>query len=206
MYDKRKLQTVLRKGERKFVTRHLVGRIFNLKKKEAEKLLHDLERSGYIEPIGVEGCWGLAMRGKVLASQTFERSFTAQTMQAHLNACLKRVALINAYKDHFNFVSKIKVTSEYPIQNKGAGVRITYSLRRKKEPDEFSKLFMSMNPHFNEPFKLISHPDIILYKALKSRSRVLKITYVEDEEMENVNGTLIFDLAAGRKRSSNKKA
>lgn len=199
MFDKRKLQVLLRKGEVALITQAMVCYTFKLKKKAAEQVLRELERMGYVEPMEIDGCWGLAMRGKVLAYESFERVFSIVKQKEDLNKLMERIKLINGSKKFPHLINQVKITSEYPVQTKSTGLKIVFSLIRKEINDqEFNELSRKLYLKSNKPFynfiDQLSYPETAIYEALKTCSHVLKLKCIEQKDMEKIQGHLLFDL------------
>lgn len=200
MLDKRKLRRLLQTGENEFITIALASETLQLNTDDANEAIQKLEDSGYIEKIGIENCWGVGLRGKVLAHQTFERIFKVGSLNEHLNSFKERVALINSSQNFPHTISRIKITSEYPIQNRSNGIHIVYSLTMKEmsmeKYDELSyKLRTQSSKGFYNLIDIMFYPEVRIHEILKSRSHILKLKKVKEDEIDNIKGHLLFDSA-----------
>lgn len=162
-------------------------------------MLKNLEEEGYIEATGIKGYWGAAMRGKVLAHQTFERSYTIQSLKKQLDLFIERIVDINSSTEYPHLISKVKITSEYPVKTRNSGLCLAFSLIRKpiseKEYDELSYALISKS---NKPIysiiEEVMYPETAIYKKLKAGSHILKLRNVREDELENIQGHLLFNF------------
>jgi len=198
MFDKRKLRLLLRKGETEFITQALISKTLQFKKEEVKQTLQKLEDLGYIERIDIDGCWGVAIRGKLYAFQTFKKLYKINSLYQHLDNFRERVGLINSSREFAHFVNKVKITSEYPIKSRSHGIMIAYSLTRKEmseeEYNEVSwKLIRISKKRFYNIIDQLSYPETAIHEMLKSRSHILKLRKVEDRDMDNIKGYLLYN-------------
>jgi DNA-binding Lrp family transcriptional regulator len=198
MFDKRKLRLLLRKGEANFITQALMSKTWGVKKEDAKQALQKLEDLGYIERIGIDGCWGVAVRGKLYASQTFKKLYKVNSLHQHLSSFRERLALINSSQEFTHFINRVKIISEYPIVSRSHGVKIIYSLTKKKMSEKeyqkiSRKLIAKSKKRFYNMIDRLFYPETAIYETLKSRSHILKLRKVEDEDIENIKGYLLFD-------------
>ena len=205
MFDKRKFRFLLRKGERNFISESMVTMVLRLKKEKAKELLKELENQGYIELFGIKNRWRVAMRGKVLAHETFEKVYKVESIRKHLDLLIERVDFINSSRKFPYSIGKIRVLGEYPIKNRSNGIRIVYTLVKKKlSEEEFdkiaSKLRAKSKRHFYNYVEYLLYPETATYEALKSRSHILKLRKVEEKEMDVIPGHILFDCTTNLNR------
>ncbi|WP_028978595.1 hypothetical protein [Sporocytophaga myxococcoides] len=197
--EKNKVKILLRRGENNFITEALLFELFKLKDNQAKQLLLELEELGYIERIGIEGCWGLAIRGKLLANQNIKKLYKTSSIKQHLNALKERVIYVNSNEKYPFYIGIMKVTSKLPIQERINELNIVYTLIGKKmNPYEFDNLTWQLirksKRGFSNILDELTYPETAINEFLKSRSHILKLRKVKDDEIWNIEGHVIFDF------------
>jgi len=206
MIDKTRLRTLLRIGGESFITPALVGKTLGLKTDEINVKLQELENLGYIEKISIEGYWGVSVAGKVFASQSFNKLYKLESLHSNLKLFRKRLAIINSSDEFVHIIERVKITSQYPIKSRGSRITLLYTLKRKemsdKQYDEVcQRLVEKSKKQFYNYVTELYYPELAIYETLKSRSHVLKLRKVEDSEIKNVKGHLLYEFT--REHESN---
>lgn len=184
---------------------HDIISILKFKDEQALEVLHFLETQGYIEKSGIEGYWQHCVSGDILANKSVPRIYKVETLQKHLTTFLKRVKTINRSKKYPDRVNCIKITSEYPINNKSLGIEIAFSLVRKNLSNKEDRLIVEnlikeYRGRLNTIIESISYSQTAVESVLKSGSHALKLTKYEQVDIENIEGYKIFGKSKTNKK------
>lgn len=198
MINLKQIRSLLKKSENKFITVSIASRMLKLGAKKTAETLAGLEVQGYIEQTNIEGYWVMSVRGKVLIYKKLDREFNVTTLRKKLKELIERAAFVNSSPQYPDYITCIKVTSEYPIEQHGTGIRITYSLARKKITEKqydatANKLRKQYKGEFGNILEYYSYPHEAIRAYLRARSHVLKLREYRDVEIKQLNGTVIFE-------------
>lgn len=198
MINQKQIRALLKKMETKFITAPTVSRMLKLNTRKATEMLISLEAEGYIEQTSIDGYWIISLRGKLLVHKKFEREFKVDTLRQQLKDLLERALFINTSVEYPDRIICIKVTSEYPIEQPGKGIRIAYALSRKKITREAyrraaDKLRAKHSGTLGNYTQYLFYPHKAIYIFLKSGSHALKLTEYQDSEIKQLEGTIIFE-------------
>ncbi|WP_300599963.1 hypothetical protein [Niabella sp.] len=197
---------LFKKMEGKFITVSNAGRVLQLSMKAATDLLTTLEEQGHIEKSTIDEYWIVSIRGKLLAYQKFDREFRVETLQQHLKELLKRATIVNTSKKFPDYITCIKIISEYPIENSSTGLHIAYSLNRKNITKKAyraaaERLRKENTSTLGNLIDYLFYPHEAIRFFLKSRSHTLKLRKYETNEIEQVKGYIIFKADLSKKNS-----
>ncbi len=199
MINQKRIRTLLRQTEHKFITVRSTMSVLKMTKQETIELLLYLEEQGYIEASGIEDShWQVSMRGRVLANSVVTREFKADTLQQHLNALLQRANEINESDRFPDRITCIKIIGAYPIDRDGPAMRIAYTTTRKNIStvtyrDVANRLRAAHIDNFGNIVKYHTYPLEALRLFLKSQSKVLKLqAYAAQDIQELVGHILLF--------------
>jgi len=199
MINQTQIRGLLRKAGNEFVTVPIASQILKRPFKTALEILTDLEKQGIIDATNIEGHWTMSLRGKVLIHKKMAREFKIETQRLQLKAFLNRVAFINSSLKFPDYISCIKITSEYPIKNNSTGIHIAYSLNckkvtRKAYKEAADKLRAEYSGTFTNTTQYAYYPHEAIHILLKSRSHVLKLRACPNEAITQLNGIIVFEV------------
>ncbi len=197
MINEKKIRTLLKKTENKFILKSTISRILKLDSNEATEVLNYLSTQGFIEQAEIDGLWQQSIRGKLLSVKRFDKEFRVDTAKKHINDLIERAKIINSSKKFPDHVACIKITSEYPIEHRSTGVHVAYSLTRKKITEaEYEAAADKLREQSNKVFgNLVEHlfyPEEAIRAFLKSGSHVLKLRQYEKDEIRQISGHNVF--------------
>ncbi len=198
MINQQQIRSLLNKTKQQLITLPIVSRILRLDTVQATAVLTNLEAQGFIEQPGIEKCWVMSLRGKLLVYQKQERMFKLNTLQQHLKEFLERVVEVNDSTHYPDCITSIKIISEYPLVQSGRGIQIAYSLGRKEIPKQeyraaTSKLITQYKGTFSNITERTFYPHEAVRIFLKSHSQVLKLRQYAYPEVHQLDGTLLLD-------------
>lgn len=199
MINQKKIRTLLKKTEDKFITKAVVARILKLDNNDVIGALAYLEQQGFIETTDIYGVWQRSLRGKLLSNSTIGKEYKISTLQNHLENLVSRAKKINASKKFPHKVTCLKVTSEYPIQQRCNGIHVAYTLGGKDISDKeyreaANKLRRERNRAFGSILEEAFYPHTVIQTYLKSRSHVLKLRQYSESEMQQIRGHILFGV------------
>ncbi|KAA2239377.1 hypothetical protein F0L74_24560 [Chitinophaga agrisoli] len=157
-----------------------------------------LEQRGYLQKWGKETYWTITMRGQVLVHRKFFKSFRPITVRRQVDELVERAAAVNTAIRFPDYVTCLKVTSKYPITVASSGISIAFALNRKNITEEKYEqaaniLRRESNEKFGNIVQHIFYPHTAIRKFLKSGSRILKLEQFSAEEIQQLQGTIIFE-------------
>jgi hypothetical protein len=198
MINLKKIRTLLKKVENRIISVNTLSYALKLDKKKAQETLILLEQQGYLQQWGEENYWNITIRGQVLVHRKFHKSFKPSTMQQHVDELIKRASTVNAAVRFPDYVVCMKITSEYPITVSGSGVVVAFALNTKNiSEDEYERaaniLRRDNNVTFGNHVEYIFYPHTAIQKFLKSGSHILKIRQFSIQDIQQLEGTIIFE-------------
>ena len=119
-----------------------------------------------------------------------------ETAKRHVKLLIERAETVNSSEDYPDCVSSLKITSEYPIQQRSTGVHVAYLLTRKKiSQTEYSKAAQKLRERSTRSFdnivQKVFYPETAIHFFLKSRSHVLKLRKYSEEDFQEIEGHII---------------
>lgn len=207
--DEQKLKKVLKKSSGKdFLTAQSTSELVGLDENEALQFLGQLEAFGYLEQVDyLENNWTISMRGRVEMARKQKRTFKASTIKAQLQKLIERAALVNKSTSYNHYVMKMKLKEAFPTQSTSAGVSLLFTLEsrpitdneRRERTDE---LRQQANRRFDNSTQYFTYPQVAIRDFLKSKSHILQLEQVTDEELQNAEGQIIYEFIDSREMSS----
>jgi hypothetical protein len=198
MIDQKQIHKLSKKVKNKFIKGEDVAGILKLKNEEAMEAINFLEKAGYIEKSGIEGYWQLAMSGQVLSEQVLKKEYKVETLRDHLDNLIKRAKFINKSKKYPYYVECMKIISEFPIEHRSYGIEVVFSLKRKNITDKqyeraANKLRKEHKGIFGNTVAYAYYPQTVVGVFLKSRVHVLKLTWLEEREIDKIAGSALIE-------------
>ncbi|CAL1520328.1 hypothetical protein [Chitinophaga sp. MM2321] len=193
MISQKEIRVLLRKAENKFISKNMASQILKLDGKKTIETLTYLETQGFIEKVGNIQLWQQSFKGKLLSNKRFTQEFKVDTLRKHLKELIERIEIINSSKQYPDYVAYIKITSEYPIENRSDGIHVAYSLNRKKITNKeyrsaSNKLRQQYSGTLGNIVEYHSYPHEAIRAFLKSGSHVLKLRKYEKDEIVQIEG------------------
>tara|TARA_R110000796_G_scaffold252627_1_gene389016 strand:- start:101036 stop:101614 length:579 start_codon:yes stop_codon:yes gene_type:complete len=172
---------------------------------ESLEVLSELERLGFIEKLKSTAFWILSVRGQLYLAKNAPKLFKPKSMKVKLNELVARMDKANTSDKFTDHISVAKITSEFPIINKSRGVKIIYTLKSRKLTDHERRKRESLirNEHKGKWDNLpqyFGYQQMALNSFLKSRSQILKLRVVSENEFELTEGKIIFELKGNNDR------
>lgn len=198
MINQEQIRFFLRKTVNKFISSDIAMRLLSLDRKATLDLLVHLETQGFIEKSEVdEEYWVVSIRGKLLANKTFSKMFKIETLHKQLERLLERAVIVNMSTKFPHGIRCMKIISPYPIESRGSRIIIAYTLYRKRLTEkQYNNISYQLRKEFKGIFgnilEEISYPSKAVKLFLQSRSKVLKLREYEPEDLQKLNGHIIF--------------
>ena len=125
--------------------------------------------------------------------------YKPDTMRSKLDELLNRIDIANTSNKYTDWISKLKLTSEFPVINKSRGLKLIYTIKSQELPEQERRIRESLirkehKGRFDNLPEYFGYQQVALNNYLKSRSQILKLRLVSQEEFDFTDGKIIFNL------------
>lgn len=175
---------------------------FGLSQKEAEQMIVNLFKDGYIEK-GNKDCWKATIKGRALAIAPATKQIHRNTADKRIQELLNRIELVNK-KDHYLLKVEIAYVFGSYLSNKDriSDIDIAIDLQPKeKNDDKYFTLCQqrradvaAKGKRFRNLTEELCWPIIEVHQFLKSHSRSLSIHGIVDLKVAGECKKVIYDV------------